>query len=136
MGEVPSWISACADVWNDNIGDLVDLIGEGRSEDEKQMFVDFHYLKGSGDDTIPCVTATGEWAFDRDVENKGRGDPGSIDARVQSIKRSGFIENRGGPWCLETSDAKIVDRYDVAHQATLLDGGKKPWESDPNHSSL
>ena len=78
----------------------------------------------------------GEWAFDRDVENRGRGDPGSIDARVQSIKRSAFIENRGGPWCFAKSDAKIVDRYDVAHQATLLDGGKKLWKSDPNHSSL
>ena len=83
------------------------------------------------------VTKDGQWAFDRDEENKGRGDAGSTNRRMKSIMRSGVIENRGGPHCFEKRDARVTDRFDLAHQATLLaDGAKKLWLTDPGHANL
>ena len=115
---------------------MSDLIGI-RSEEEKQQFVDFHYLRGSGDEAMMPVAGDGTWAWDRDTENKGRGDAGSIKRRRESIEHSGVIDNRGGPFGFEKrGQAFGGDRFDCAHQATLMEGAKQLWEMCPDHPSL
>ena len=53
------------------------------------------------DEAIVPVAKDGTWAWDRDTENKGRGDAGSIKKRRESIERSGVIDSRGGPFGFE-----------------------------------
>ncbi|CAK0797145.1 unnamed protein product, partial [Prorocentrum cordatum] len=130
---VPAWIRQACDVFNPEIKSLDDVVGKNRTLQEKREFVDYWFLRGSGDELIRPVTSKNEWAFKRDVENKGRGDKGSIQKRKESFLRSGLLPTRGGPFLYEHGDSMRTEEYLVGHWATFLEGCECVFRENPDH---
>jgi len=57
--KVPDWIANCTQVWNNTVTSLQELVGEDKTHNEQQQFVDYHYLLDS-DFTMQLVTSKGD----------------------------------------------------------------------------
>ncbi|CAK0814127.1 unnamed protein product [Prorocentrum cordatum] len=93
-------------------------------------------MRGTGDELMRPVTSNNEWAFKRGVENKGRGDKGSVQKRKESFLRSGMLPTRGGPFLCEREDPTRTEEYTVGNWVTFLEGCECVFQESPDHPHM